>query len=99
MVFKRLLYHAVLGRGLYFLSVFVLNILFTRYYKADVSSAIYYLVNLYSLVLLIASFSLESGMGYFLASQEAEPGRLAVFAIGWTLLLSIVSPLLLKGYF
>lgn len=99
MSFKRLLYQVLLWRGLYVLSALGLNILLARYYGASGSSTIYYLINLYSFVLLSAGLSLESGMSYFLANGEATAGSLAKFSGLWTIALSMISFLLLEGYF
>jgi len=99
MSFNRLLARVLLWRGLYFLSAFLLNILLVRYYGAAGSSTVYYLISLYTLVLLIAGFSLESGMSFFLARGEAGEGELSSLAILWTVIFSLVSLPLLKIYF
>ena len=99
MSFKQLLYKVLIWRGLYLLSAFLLNILVARHYSAVGSSMIYYLINLYSFVLLIAGFSLESGMGFFLAKKEAGARSLAALSIGWTLAATLLSVGLLKIWF
>src|ERR1700754_2853831 len=99
MSFKQLLYKVLIWRGLYLLSAFLLNILVARHYSAVGSSVIYYLINLYSFVLLIAGFSLESGMGFFLAKKEAGARSLAALSIGWTLAATLLSVGLLKIWF
>ena len=96
---RRLMYQALFWRGSYLLSTLLLNILFVRYYGAAGSSTVYYLINLYSISLLIGSFSVEGGMGYFLANRQAEPGSLSFFSLVWTVMVSLPSLLLLKGYF
>lgn len=99
MSFKRLLYQVLLWRGTYLFSTFLLNLLFARYYGASASSTIYYLINLYAFVLLIGSLSVESGMGFFLARQEAGAGALYTFSLLWTVIMSALCLLLLKVYF
>jgi O-antigen/teichoic acid export membrane protein len=99
MSFKRQLYQVLFWRGLYVLSAFGLNLLFARYYGASASSTVYYLINLYSFLLLIASLSLEMGMSYFLSNGEADAGALSSLAWFWTILLLPISLLLLQGYF
>ena len=96
MTLKRLLYQGLLWRGLYLLSAFLLNILFARYYGAAGSSSVYYLINFYSFVILLSSFSIESGMGYFSALKAVDEARLGALAFCWTTLLSAISlPLVL----
>lgn len=99
MSFKRLSVHTILWRGAYFLAAFLLNILFARYYQASGSSPVYYLINLYSFILLIAGFSMESGISFFLAGNQREEGALAGFSLLWTVIVSVLSLLLLKLYF
>src|ERR1700760_4852050 len=99
MSFKQLLYKVLIWRGLYLLSAFLLNVLIARYYSAVGSSVIYYLINLYSFVLLIAGFSLEGGMGFFLAKKEAGARGLAILSIGWTLVATALSIGLLDVWF
>jgi len=99
MSFNRLLIRVLLWRGLYFLSAFLLNVLLVRYYGAAGSSMVYYLISLYTLVLLIAGFSLESGMSYFLARGEAREGELSSLAVLWTVIFSLASLPLLTIYF
>src|SRR5882757_7092848 len=99
MSFKRLLYQVLLWRGVYLFSTFLFNLLFARYYGASASSTVYYLVNLYSFVLLIGSLSIEAGMSFFLAKQEVKAGALFAFSLLWTAAMSVLSLLLLKVYF
>lgn len=99
MSFNRLLMRVILWRGIYFLSAFLLNVFFVRYYGAAGSSTVYYLINLYSFVLLVASFSMETGMSFYLARGQANEGELSSLACLWTLVFSLLSLLLLRIYF
>ena len=99
MSFRRISYRAFFWRGGYLFSAFLLNVLFARYYGAAGSSVFYYLINLYSFVLLIAGLSMEGGMSYFLAKGQVEAGELAAFSCLWALALSVLGIFLLTGYF
>ena len=99
MTFKRILYRVLLWRGVYFVSAFLLNVLFARFYGASASSAVYYLINLYTFVLLAGSLSLESGLSFFLARGEVTEGELYTFSLIWTTALSFLSIALLWLYF
>jgi len=99
MSFNRWLIRVMLWRGTYFLSTFLLNVLLVRYYGASDSSAIYYLINLYSFVLLLAGCSLETGMSFYLARGYAKEGALSMLALLWTVVFSMLSVALLKFYF
>lgn len=99
MSLRRTLARVVVWRGAYLLSSFLLNVFFVRYYGAAGSSAVYYLVNIYSFVLLIAGCSLESGMSFFLAKGQADEGALSLLALLWTFVFSILGLGMLQGYF
>jgi len=99
MSLRRTLARVVLWRGAYLLSSFILNVFFVRYYGAAGSSAVYYLVNIYSFVLLIAGCSLESGMSFFLAKGQADEGSLSLLSLLWTLVFSFLGLGMLQGYF
>jgi len=99
MSLRRTLARVVLWRGAYLLSSFLLNVFFVRYYGAAGSSAVYYLINIYSFVLLIAGCSLESGMSFYLAKGQANEGALSLLSLLWTLVFSILALSMLQGYF
>lgn len=83
---ERSLFQSLLWRGLYYVSAFIINILITRHFQASVSGTVYYISSIYALVLLFASFSLESGIIYFTARKEIPAGKLFSFSMGWSLL-------------
>jgi O-antigen/teichoic acid export membrane protein len=87
MSFKQLLYRNFAWRGLYFITVFALNIAVARCYEAGMSGWINFVSNNFALVLLLGSLSLESGLTYFGAAGKIPQGRLALFSLLWTLLI------------
>ncbi len=88
---KKSIFQNIFWRGLYFLSVFVLNILISRYFRAAGSGWIYYVINNLSLLLLITGASLESGAGYYAAKNEISPAKIAGFCFFWAMTGTIVS--------
>ena len=83
MEFQRLLYQSLLWRSLYFLSILALNILIAQHYEPAGSGKLFYTLNNYAFVLLILSVSIDSGMGYYLASGKIAAGKLFTLSIGW----------------
>ncbi|HYE53964.1 MAG TPA: polysaccharide biosynthesis C-terminal domain-containing protein [Chitinophagaceae bacterium] len=83
---QKLIYQGIVWRGMYYASVFALNIVIARVYKAADSGLINYLINNLSFLLLVTSFSLESALGYFGSRDEIKAGRLTalslLFALG-----------------
>ena len=73
----------MLWRGLYFFSILLLNIWIARYFAAEKSGQIFYIVNNLALVLLIASVSLESGATYYVASGKLDASLMANFCLVW----------------
>jgi O-antigen/teichoic acid export membrane protein len=79
-----LIAHHLLWRGLYFFSVLLINIGIARFFAADKSGQIFYIVNNLSLILLLVSISLESGAAYYIASGKLEASAMARFCLIWT---------------
>ena len=73
----------MLWRGLYFFSILLLNIWIARYFAAEKSGQIFYLVNNLSFIILVASISLESGATYYVASGKLEASLMANFCLFW----------------
>jgi O-antigen/teichoic acid export membrane protein len=88
MSFKQLLYKNFIWRGLYFVTVFALNVTVARCYEAGMSGWINFISNNFALVLLLSSLSLESGVTYFGASGKIAEGRLALFSVLWTVMIT-----------
>ena len=93
---KKLIVKGLFWRFVYFISLFVLNILMSRYYLAPGSGQIYYNITLLAWLILILSFSLEVGMNYYLASNQIAAGELTGFALLWSFLAGLVSFIFLK---
>ncbi|MBL7727458.1 MAG: polysaccharide biosynthesis C-terminal domain-containing protein [Dinghuibacter sp.] len=90
MSLRKNLYQNFLWRGIYFATVFALNVGIARFYEAGMSGWINFISNNFSLALLIGSLSLETGVTYFGASDTANQGRLAFFSLLWSALVSII---------
>ena len=99
MNFRQVIIQHVFWRGLYFFSVFVLNVLISRYFKAEGSGWIFYVINNLSFLLLIISFSLESGCAYYAAKGDISLQKISLFCLFWSLLATIVSLTVLVGFF
>jgi O-antigen/teichoic acid export membrane protein len=90
---QTLIYQGIFWRGLYYASVFALNIVIARALQAAESGILNYLINNLSFLLLLTSLSLESALGYFASRNEISSGRLATLG----LLLAVVSAALSTG--
>ena len=88
---QQLIYQGIVWRGLYYASVFVLNIVIARVYKASDSGVINFLINNLSFLLLLTSLSLESALGYFGSKNEINANRLTGLSLLFALLSALTS--------
>ena len=91
MRFRQLLIQNIFWRGLYFFSVFILNILISRYFKAEGSGWIYYVINNLSFLLLVLGLSIESGAAYYVSKKEIADQKIATFCLVWSLIATMLS--------
>lgn len=66
MTFEKLLQQSLIWRGFYFITVLLVNVILSRFLQADGAGWIYYITNFFSLILLVASLSMESGYTFFI---------------------------------
>ncbi|HTE09962.1 MAG TPA: polysaccharide biosynthesis C-terminal domain-containing protein [Chitinophagaceae bacterium] len=99
MKFKQVIFSGIFWRGLYFATVLLLNIIVSRYFQAKGSGWIYYITNYFSLIILVASLSLESGMTYFGSKHSISANRLATFSLVWSTAVTGLIVLLLFLYY
>ncbi|MEO5590920.1 MAG: polysaccharide biosynthesis C-terminal domain-containing protein [Chitinophagaceae bacterium] len=99
MKFKQIIFSGIFWRGLYFVTVLLLNIMVSRYFHAKGSGWIYYITNFFSLIILLASLSLESGMTYFGSKNSISVNKLATFSLVWSAAVSLMVVLLLYFYY
>lgn len=71
--------------------LFILNILFARYYAASTSGWVLYLFAVNAFIIQVVSFSLESGIAYYSARSEIGDSRLVTFSLLWTLFASCIT--------
>src|SRR5450432_1403158 len=86
-----LILNHVLWRGLYFFSVLLINIGIARFFAAEKSGQIFFIVNNLALVLLIVSISLESGATYYIAIGKLEASLMANFCLIWATGASLIA--------
>jgi len=99
MKFKQVIFSGIFWRGLYFTTVLLLNIVVARYFHAKGSGWIYYITNYFSLIILLASLSLESGMTYYSARNDIGKHKLAFFSLLWSVALTAVTGVLLLLFY
>lgn len=98
MNFKISLQQGLIWRSLYFISLLLVNVFFSRYLQASMTGWVFYLTNIFSFVLLLASLSLESGITFFAASGKVNANHLFWVAGLWSLAIGAISSVLLYAY-
>jgi O-antigen/teichoic acid export membrane protein len=81
----------ILWRGLYFFSILLINIGIARFFAAEKSGQIFFIVNNLALALLVVSISLESGATFYIASGKLEASLMANFCLIWAMGASLVA--------
>jgi O-antigen/teichoic acid export membrane protein len=89
MTFNRHLINNLIFRGIYYSSIFVLNIFIARTFQAELGGWINYITNNFSLLLLLGSFSLEIAILYYGTSKKITQSKLATFALIWSLIVCV----------
>lgn len=98
MQFKKVILNSIFWRGLYFITVLLLNIILAQFFGSAITGGIYYITNLLSLILLLSGLSLESGMSFFASKRKISETKLATFAFAWSLLVVLITIMILYAY-
>lgn len=75
--------------SLFFL--FLLNVLFARYYAAATTGYVFYIFTVNAFIIQVLGFSLESGVAYYTARKSMREGRLINFSLIWTLIVTMLT--------
>jgi len=89
---------SIFWRGIYFLSVLLLNILVARHFEADGSGQIYYITNIFAFIMMLISLCLETPMGYYLSQKKVNETQLTLLALCWTVIVMIPAFLLIQQF-
>ena len=81
----------ILWRGLYFFSVLLINIGIARFFAAEKSGQIFYIINNLALILLLVSISLESGAAFYIASGNLDASLMARYCVFWAIAASFIA--------
>jgi O-antigen/teichoic acid export membrane protein len=88
---KSLIKTHVVWKALSLLFLFILNVLFARYYAAAATGWVFYLFTVNSFIIQLFGFSLDSGVAYYTARKSMRESRLMNFSLLWTLIVSLIT--------
>src|SRR3569623_1696753 len=89
MNFKKLLVQSLLWRSLYFASVLLVNIVLSRFLQAPAAGKLYYLTSIFSLMQLLVSLSLESGITFFASGKIIKFNKLLWLSVAWSFVIGL----------
>ncbi len=89
MNFKKLLAQSLIWRSLYFASMLLVNIFLSRFLKASGAGSLYYLTNIFSLIQLLLSLSLESGITFFASGKIIPYNKLLWLSVAWSFIIGL----------
>ena len=88
---KKLLTQSIFWRVLNVTSLLVMNVFLSRYLQAANMGWIFFLINTFSLVLLIVSLSMESGITFFASSNTISKNKLVYFSLVWAVVITAIT--------
>lgn len=97
---KQLINQSIIWRGLYFISLFAVNICLSRLLAAEQAGVVFYITTILGFLFLILNFSVDSSITFFNANKSITTSKLLTFSLGWTIIIAVVvyifSPFLWK---
>ena len=98
MSFQKQIAQSLIWRGLYFVTVLVINILLSRYLGSGDTGLILYLSNNFSLIVIVAGLTMEVSINYYSSKKSIDDNQLAWFSIVWSVLVSVAVFILMRFY-
>ncbi len=98
MRFSKLLQQSLLWRGLYFITLFGVNLVLSRSLKASGSGGVFYIANTFTFVQLVMGLSLENGITFFGAGKRIATNHLFWFCLLWTGIIALLLLLLIPCF-
>ncbi|HNP24221.1 MAG TPA: polysaccharide biosynthesis C-terminal domain-containing protein [Panacibacter sp.] len=87
MNFQKLLLQSLTWRGVYFISMLLVNVFLSRYLQAASTGIVYYISNIFSFSLIIVGLSFESGVTFYASGALIQKNKLIWFVVLWSFVL------------
>ena len=98
MSFQKQIAQSLIWRGLYFITVLVINIFLSRYLGSADTGLILYLSNNFSLIVIVAGLTMEASINYYSSKKSIDDNQLAWFSIVWSVLVSVAVFIVMRFY-
>jgi O-antigen/teichoic acid export membrane protein len=99
---NKLLAQSLLWRGFYFASILLINIFLSRYLQAALVGWVYYICNIFSVIILVAGLNLDAGITYFASGEKVKANKLLWLGFLWSMIVAVTAWIFLQffaGYF
>jgi O-antigen/teichoic acid export membrane protein len=93
---KKLLAQSLLWRGFYFFSILLINIFLARYLQAALVGWVYYICNIFSVIILLAGLNLDAGITYFASGEKVNSNKLVWLGLMWSIIVALAAWLFLE---
>jgi len=99
MHFQHLFKQSLLWRGAYYASLLCLNIAIARAFGASETATVFYLSNLFSLLVLAGGMSLENAFIYYASRKIITTAKMVWFGLVWIICISVLAGAVAYVYF
>jgi O-antigen/teichoic acid export membrane protein len=90
MKLKQLIQSSIIWRGLYFVTLFGVNMMLSRMLQAEQAGVVFYLTTILGFLFIILNFSIDTSVTYFNASNTISTHKLLNFGLLWTAIVAIL---------
>ncbi len=90
MSFKKQVVQSLVWRGMYFVTILIMNILLSRYFEAGNAGWIFYICNNFSLLVILVGLTMETSINYYGAKKEIDTSQLVWFSFLWTFIVALI---------
>ena len=98
MTFSKLLTQSLIWRGFYFITLFAVNVVLSRYLGASASGAVFYISNTFVFIQLIAGLCLENGITFFASGRRISSNRLLWLCLLWIVMIVCIQIIIYTSF-
>lgn len=90
MKLKQLIQSSIIWRGLYFITLFGVNMMLSRLLQAEQAGVVFYLTTILGFLFILVNFSIDTSVTYFNSSNTISTNKLLNVGLIWTAIVAII---------
>lgn len=90
MKLKQLIQSSIIWRGLYFITLFGVNMMLSRLLQAEQAGVVFYLTTILGFLFILLNFSIDTSVTYFNSSNTISTNKLLNVGLIWTAIVAII---------